>query len=160
MIAIAEPVSRPTYIHEYVLTPYSLYAAVSVGLTKEDIFQVLDRLSKNAEIPGDVKAFIEQYSSRYGKAKLVLKDNRYFIEVANKTIKRSLLEIQQVKQAFESQQKKNEAIERFKREMADKKVVEESQEARSLRERLTGNTFQTNTSTKQSTMGGGQQMMT
>lgn len=51
LIAIAEPVCRPTYIHEYVLTPYSLYAAVSVGLTKDDIFQVLDRLAKNREIP-------------------------------------------------------------------------------------------------------------
>jgi DNA excision repair protein ERCC-3 len=38
MIAIAEPVSRPTFVHEYMLTPYSLYAAVSVGLTKEDIY--------------------------------------------------------------------------------------------------------------------------
>lgn len=38
LIAIAEPVSRPSYIHEYVLTPYSLYAAVSVGLTRDDIF--------------------------------------------------------------------------------------------------------------------------
>ena len=41
LIAIAEPVSRPAYIHEYALTPYSLYAAVSVGLTKETIFEVL-----------------------------------------------------------------------------------------------------------------------
>ena len=32
LIAIAEPVSRPTYIHEYVLTAFSLYAAGSVGL--------------------------------------------------------------------------------------------------------------------------------
>lgn len=32
LIAIAEPVSRPTFIHEYALTPYSLYAAGSVGL--------------------------------------------------------------------------------------------------------------------------------
>lgn len=47
LIAIAEPVSRPTYIHEYMLTPYSLYAAMSVNLTKDDIFEVLDRLSKN-----------------------------------------------------------------------------------------------------------------
>ena len=38
LIAIAEPVSRPKFIHEYMLTPYSLYAAVSVGLSKEDIF--------------------------------------------------------------------------------------------------------------------------
>ena len=33
LIAIAEPVNRPTYIHEYILTKFSLYAAVSVGLT-------------------------------------------------------------------------------------------------------------------------------
>lgn len=51
LIAIAEPLSRPTYIHEYVLTSYSLYAAVSVGLTKNDIFKVLRRLMKNEEIP-------------------------------------------------------------------------------------------------------------
>ena len=33
-------------MHEYQLTPYSLYAAVSVGLNTEDIIQVLNRLSK------------------------------------------------------------------------------------------------------------------
>jgi len=32
LIAIAEPVCRPEHIHEFRLTPYSLYAAVSVGL--------------------------------------------------------------------------------------------------------------------------------
>ncbi len=31
LIAIAEPVCRPALMHEYKLTPYSLYAAVSVG---------------------------------------------------------------------------------------------------------------------------------
>jgi DNA excision repair protein ERCC-3 len=93
LIAIAEPVSRPTYIHEYMLTPYSLYAAMSVNLTKDDIFEVLDRLSKNAEIPQDVKGFIESYSSRYGKAKLVLKNSRYFIESNDKNVKKTLLGI-------------------------------------------------------------------
>lgn len=73
LIAIAEPVSRPSYIHEYVLTSYSLYAAVSVGLTKNDIFKVLTKLSKNQEIPQEVKDFIELYSKQYGKARLVLK---------------------------------------------------------------------------------------
>lgn len=51
LIAIAEPVSRPQYIHEYMLTSYSLYAAVSVGLSKTDILKVLKRLAKNEEIP-------------------------------------------------------------------------------------------------------------
>lgn len=32
LVAIAEPVCRPECVHEYALTPHSLYAAVSVGL--------------------------------------------------------------------------------------------------------------------------------
>lgn len=46
LIAIAEPVSRPEHIHEYKLTSYSLYAAVSIGLRTEDIVGYLSRLSK------------------------------------------------------------------------------------------------------------------
>ena len=80
LIAIAEPVSRPNYIHEYMLTPYSLYAAVSVGLTKEYIFKALSNLMKNAEIPYEVREKIELYSGQYGKARLVLKDTNYYIE--------------------------------------------------------------------------------
>lgn len=80
LIAIAEPVSRPTYIHEYILTAYSLYAAVSVGLTKDYILSTLRSISKNEEIPSDVTQFIDYYSRQYGKARLVLKENRYFIE--------------------------------------------------------------------------------
>jgi hypothetical protein len=37
---------RPSHIHEYKLTPYSLYAAVSVGLETEAIIDVLRILSK------------------------------------------------------------------------------------------------------------------
>lgn len=46
LIAIAEPVCRPESIHEYVLTPQSLYAAVSVGLDQQTILSVLEKLSK------------------------------------------------------------------------------------------------------------------
>ena len=46
LIAIAEPVCRPKLVHEYMLTPHSLYAAVSVGLETQTIISVLDRLSK------------------------------------------------------------------------------------------------------------------
>jgi hypothetical protein len=37
LIAIAEPISRPVHIHEYVLTKYSIYAAASVGLSDVEI---------------------------------------------------------------------------------------------------------------------------
>ena len=102
LIAIAEPVSRPTYIHEYVLTPYSLYAAVSVGLTKESIFNALEKFSKNAEIPQDVKHYIDNYTSSYGKASLVLRENRYFIEIKDKRTKKKLRELVEVEKAYQN----------------------------------------------------------
>ena len=80
LIAIAEPVSRPAHIHEYKLTKYSLYAAASIGLTDVDILQVLDRFCKNRVIPQEVQEFISMHCSSYGKAKIVLKSNQYFIE--------------------------------------------------------------------------------
>lgn len=42
-----QPICRPRLIQEYKLTPYSLYAAVSVGVTTEIMLDVMDRLSKN-----------------------------------------------------------------------------------------------------------------
>ncbi|KAL0662523.1 hypothetical protein Bca4012_099360 [Brassica carinata] len=75
LIAIAEPVCR----HEYNLTPHSLYAAVSVGLETETIISVLNKLSKT-KLPNDMIDFIIASTANYGKVKLVLKKNRYFIE--------------------------------------------------------------------------------
>lgn len=102
LIAIAEPVCRPTHIHEYKLTAYSLYAAVSVGLQTSDIVEYLQKLSKTS-VPEGIVQFIKVwikiiimkkmilvkekhhvfYSSllqlctvSYGKVKLVLKHNR------------------------------------------------------------------------------------
>lgn len=79
LITISEPVCRPEFIHEYKLTSYSLYAAVSVGLQTADIIEYLKRLSKTS-IPEQVVKFIQDSTLTYGKVKLVLKDNRYFIE--------------------------------------------------------------------------------
>lgn len=79
LIAISEPVSRPEHIHEYKLTSYSLYAAVSVGLQTEDIIEYLRRLSKTSLPPGIVE-YIQMCTLSYGKVKLVLKHNRYFVE--------------------------------------------------------------------------------
>ena len=70
---------HPEFIHEYKLTSYSLYAAVSVGLQTNDIIEYLTRLSK-ASIPQGIKQYIEMCTLSYGKVKLVLKHNRYFVE--------------------------------------------------------------------------------
>lgn len=79
LIAISEPVCRPENIHEYKLTAYSLYAAVSVGLQTADIIEYLRRLSKTT-LPDGIMEFIKLCTVSYGKVKLVLKHNRYFVE--------------------------------------------------------------------------------
>lgn len=90
LITIAEPVSRPQHIHEYKLTPYSLYAAVSVGLETEDIISVLNRLSK-VPVPKPTADLIRACTASYGKVKLVLKHNRYFVESAHPDILQMML---------------------------------------------------------------------
>ncbi|WFD38939.1 DNA helicase [Malassezia japonica] len=90
LIAIAEPVSRPSFVHEYKLTPYSLYAAVSVGLEPNDIIEVLNRLSK-VPVPKSVLDFIREYTASFGKIKLVLRQNKYFVESSHPEILQMLL---------------------------------------------------------------------
>jgi len=79
LIAISEPVCRPEHVHEYKLTSYSLYAAVSVGLQTNDIIEYLTRLSKTS-LPSGIVDYIKMCTTSYGKVKLVLKHNKYFVE--------------------------------------------------------------------------------
>jgi len=91
LTTIAEPLSRPTYLHEYALTVHSLYAAVSVGLIPQDIINFLDRLSKSP-LPEQIKDQILKYTAAFGKVKLVLKHNRYFIETPDPEVLQRLLQ--------------------------------------------------------------------
>lgn len=63
LVAIAEPVARPEFLHQYKLTPYSLYAAVATNIETEDIISVLERLSKNA-LPKEVKKFVRDCTQK------------------------------------------------------------------------------------------------
>lgn len=90
LVTIAEPVSRPNFMHEYKITTHSLYAAVSVGLETDDIISVLNRLSK-VPVATSVVEFIKAATHSYGKVKLVLKHNRYFVESSSAEILRMLL---------------------------------------------------------------------
>lgn len=90
LVTIAEPISRPSHIHEYKITAYSLYAAVSVGLETESIISVLNRLSK-VPVPKSVISFIHSCTLSYGKVKLVLKHNRYYVESSQAEILQMLL---------------------------------------------------------------------
>jgi len=91
LIAIAEPISRPAFIHEYELTQYSLYAAMVVQLTPDKIKELLNKLCKNATIPYEVIEFIDKNTKKYGSAKLFLNGNRYFLQIFDPTIFNELL---------------------------------------------------------------------
>ncbi|KAI0847890.1 DNA repair helicase rad25 [Daldinia vernicosa] len=90
LITVAEPLSRPTFIHEYALTSHSLYAAVSVGLQPRDIINTLERFSKTP-VPESITKFISSCASSYGKVKLVIKDTKYFVESTDPEVLQKLL---------------------------------------------------------------------
>lgn len=98
LVAISEPVARPEFVHQYKLTPYSLYAAVATNIETESIIGVLERLSKNA-LPPQVKKFVRDCTSKYGKAKLVLKHNKFFVESEFPEVLRELLRDPTIAQA-------------------------------------------------------------
>jgi DNA excision repair protein ERCC-3 len=91
LTTIAEPLSRPTHLHEYRLTGNSLYAAVSVGLLPQDIINFLDRLTKTP-LPESIKSFIVEFTKSYGKIKVVLKHNRFFVESTDPEMLQMLLQ--------------------------------------------------------------------
>jgi len=90
LVAVAEPSSRPEFVHEYVITPYSLYAAVSVGLETETIIRVLERLCKT-NLPKEIVTLITSSTKTYGKAKLVLHRNIYYIQSHSSAVLDTLL---------------------------------------------------------------------
>eukprot|EP00898_Chlorokybus_atmophyticus_P001082 jgi/Chlat1/1975/Chrsp158S02276 len=98
LIAISEPVCRPETLHEYSLTPHSLYAAVSVGLETGTIVSVLSRLSKT-KLPPEIEEFVKESTQNYGKVKLVLKQNRFFVESAYPDILKRILKDEAIKKA-------------------------------------------------------------
>ncbi|CAD2087296.1 DNA repair helicase RAD25, putative [Plasmodium vinckei brucechwatti] len=83
LITIAEPICRPEIIHEFQLTIFSLYAAISVGITLDELLLNLDKFSKNV-LPSELVYSITKSAESFGKVKLVLRENKYYIEAKDK----------------------------------------------------------------------------
>lgn len=98
LVAIAEPVSRPEQLHEYRLTPYALYAAVSVGLDSERIIKALRKLCKT-DLPKQVPKFIRDCTKTYGKTKLVLKKGKYLVQTLDESVMKLFLDDPEISSA-------------------------------------------------------------
>jgi DNA repair helicase Rad25 len=79
LVAIAEPLRRPNGIHEYRLDKEALFAAASMDMTGADIVGALERFSK-VPLARSVVDFVHACTMGYGKAKLVTRRARYFVE--------------------------------------------------------------------------------
>ena len=79
VVAIAEPVNRATFIHEYKVSSYSLFAAVTVGLESSSIIKTLHKFSK-VVVPECAVNFITSCTQQYGKLRIVLENDKYFLE--------------------------------------------------------------------------------
>lgn len=66
----AELEKSPEHIHTYRLTPLSLWNAAAAGMDGAAIVGALERYGKY-ELPGNVRADVLDYISRYGRIKLV-----------------------------------------------------------------------------------------
>lgn len=63
-----------------------------MSIDTDSIIDVLNRLCKT-EVPASVHSFIQQCTCTFGKAKLVLKENKFYIESGFPDILRELLRI-------------------------------------------------------------------
>lgn len=98
LIDIAEPEARPEFIQSYRLTEDSLYAAVAVSWSTESIIKVLNILCKT-QIPNKLIKYIRDCTYTFGKAKLVLKDNNFYVESQYSDVLRELLKHPSIKAA-------------------------------------------------------------
>lgn len=71
---------------------------MSVGLETEDIIEVLSRLSK-VPVPESILELIRDCTLSYGKVKLVLKHNRYFVESSHPEMLQTLLRDNVIREA-------------------------------------------------------------
>lgn len=99
LIAIAEPVCRPEHIHEYRLTSYSLYAAVSVGLRTSEIIGCLRRLCKT-DLPQSIIDYIRSCTLSYGKAKLVLRGGHFYVESNQRAFLKTLIGDKEIRECL------------------------------------------------------------
>ncbi len=90
--AFAELEKSPEHMHTYRLTPLSLWNAASAGMDAAGILTVLD-LYGRFPVPDNVRFFVEDTISRFGKIRLLDTDDdrRLFLDVPDQAVRQELL---------------------------------------------------------------------
>jgi hypothetical protein len=80
VISMAEPKSRQEFIQCFQVNSASLYASVTLGYTADQLCTKLESFNKIESLNKTIINFIHQTTSSYGKCRLVLQENSYFLE--------------------------------------------------------------------------------
>ena len=86
VVCIANPKSRQEFIQSFEVNAASLYSSVTLGFTSELICEKLALYSKMDALGSDIADFIRQTTSSYGKCRLVLMNNKYFLESEDRRV--------------------------------------------------------------------------
>ncbi|CAF1281307.1 unnamed protein product [Adineta ricciae] len=97
LFAIAEPIHDLERSNIYEITANSLHTAMYFGLNTEGILADLHELSKTS-VPICIIDRIKSCTAEYGKVRLVLKQNRYFIECISSHVLTTLLQDPQIQE--------------------------------------------------------------
>ena len=76
---------RCEHINEYEMTQHSLHAAVSIGLDSDTIMARLGMLCKT-KLPSSIERFIKGCTLAYGKVKMVVVDDKFYLETPSRDI--------------------------------------------------------------------------
>ncbi len=92
LAAFAELEKSPEHMHTYRLTPLSLWNAASAGLGADQILSTLDVYGR-FPVPDNVRFFVEDTISRYGKIRLLQTENdrTLFLDVPESVIRQELV---------------------------------------------------------------------
>ncbi|CAF1281788.1 unnamed protein product [Adineta ricciae] len=97
LFAIAEPIHDLERSNIYKITANSLHTAMYFGLNTEGILEDLRDLSK-MNVPICIIDLIKSCTAEYGKVRLVLKQNRYFVECISSHVLTTLLQDPQIQE--------------------------------------------------------------
>ena len=86
VVCIANPKSRQEFIQTFEVNAASLYSSVTLGFTPELICEKLRHFSKMNSLGNDIVEFIHKTTSSYGKCRLVLMNNKYFLESEDRKV--------------------------------------------------------------------------
>ncbi|MEO0602605.1 MAG: DNA repair helicase XPB [Myxococcota bacterium] len=95
LLAFAELVKSPEYIHTWRITALSLWNAAAAGHTSEEVLGKLERWAKYP-IPENIPVVIDEHMSRYGTLRLVADGAHLLLEVDDANDLKELLALKPI----------------------------------------------------------------